>query len=254
MIFIFVEWKLRCKILNKQTLCLVEYFHLERHKVFTIMKRNCPECGKEKTYKSKVGFARAVKNNTLCQSCANKWDRVFGTEKANEMRYRYSEDNTGKTLPEETKQKIRISVCNKWARDGYPQSGIEKLKQRTPKPHTEKTINKLKQYTGEKSSAVQTILKERNITYDEYLSTIPEWKRYYNEVQRITNQQPITILENYNKRGRAKHGTDAYHLDHIISIKYGFDNDIDPSIIGNISNLRMIPWLENLKKSSNRLE
>jgi hypothetical protein len=37
MIFIFVEWKLRCKILNKQTLCLVEYFHLERHKVFTIM-------------------------------------------------------------------------------------------------------------------------------------------------------------------------------------------------------------------------
>lgn len=37
MIFIYVEWKLQCKILNIQTLCLVENFHLERHKVLTIM-------------------------------------------------------------------------------------------------------------------------------------------------------------------------------------------------------------------------
>lgn len=216
--------------------------------VLTIMKRNCPECGKEKVYKSKAGYERAVKNNILCQSCANKWDRVFGPEKANEMRIRYSEDNTGKIHTKEIKQKIGIGVHNKWAKDGYPQSAIEKLKQRTPKPHTKETINKLKQYTGEKSSAVQKILKERNITYDEYLETIPSWVKYRREVDRITKQQPLHLLEHYEKRGHAQN--DGYHLDHIIPAKYGFDNNIDPNIIGDISNLQFIYWKENLQKSS----
>lgn len=218
------------------------------------MKRNCPECGKEKIYKSKVGFARAVKNNTVCQSCANKWDRVFGTKKAIEMRERYSQDNLGKILPIEVRMKQSISAKLHWDKYGYPESGKQKLRERPSRPCSTETKQKLKQYTGERSSTVKKILREQNITYDEYLNTIPAWKRYYNKVQRITNQQPIQLLENYNKRGRAKAGTDAYHLDHIISIKYGFDNNIDPYNIGNISNLRMIPWIENLKKSSKLLE
>jgi hypothetical protein len=216
------------------------------------MKRNCPNCGTEKIYKSKPGYDQAVKNNSLCQSCANKWDRVFGTEKSNEMRQKYSRSNLGKTMSDSTKKKQSTSMTEYWRINGYPDSAKQKLRARIPKPCSEETKNKLKQYTREKSFAIQKILKERNITYDEYLNTISEWKRYYNEVQRITNRQTITELENYNKRGRAKHGTDVYHLDHIISIKYGFDNDIDPNIIGDITNLRMIPWLENLKKSSKK--
>ena len=218
------------------------------------MKRNCPECGKEKIYKSKIGYTRAVANNTLCQRCANKWDNVFGKENAEKMRQRYSIDNTGKQLSNETKQKISNSVHTRWLTNGYPESGIQKLKERLTTPCSEETKNKLKQYTGEKSATIRKILKERNITYDEYLNSIPEWKRYYNEVQRITHKQPIQLLENYEKRGRAQTGSDVYHLDHIISIKYGFDNNIDPNIIGDISNLRMIPWLENLKKSSKLLD
>jgi len=212
------------------------------------MKRNCPECGKEKVYKSKGGYERAIKNNTLCQSCANKWDKVFGSKKANELRIRYSKDNTGKTLTEETKQKISIGVYKKWDEDGYPQEAIEKLKQRIPKPHTAETINKLRQYTGEKSSAVKKILRERNITYDEYLETIPEWVRYRREVDRITRQQPLHLLEHHEKRGHARNN--GYHLDHIVPVRYGFHNNIDPLIIGDISNLQFIHWKENLQKSS----
>jgi hypothetical protein len=218
--------------------------------VLTIMKRNCPECGKEKVYKSKAGYERAVKNNTLCQSCANKWDRVFGSKKANEMKMRYSEDNTGKSHSAETKQKLSIIITQHWKKYGYPETAIQKLKERKLKPVSDETRKKLSQYTGEKNSTVKKILKERNITYDEYLETIPKWNRYYNEVQRITKQQPIQLLEHYEKRGRAQKGTDAYHLDHIISIKYGFDNNIDPLIIGDISNLQFIHWNENLQKSS----
>lgn len=50
-------------------------------------------------------------------------------------------------------------------------------------------------------------------------------------------------LDNYSKRGKG-----YFHLDHIISIKYGFDNGIDPEIIGNIMNLRYLYVNENKSK------
>lgn len=71
-----------------------------------------------------------------------------------------------------------------------------------------------------------------------------EYQKYKGKVWTETNKQPIQFLENYNKRGKS--GIDgAYQLDHKISIKYGFDNNISPEIIGNIANLRMICWKEN---------
>lgn len=57
--------------------------------------------------------------------------------------------------------------------------------------------------------------------------------------------QPLFQLDNYANRGKG-----YFHLDHIISIKFGFDNNIDPEIIGNISNLRYLCKTENLSKRS----
>lgn len=57
-------------------------------------------------------------------------------------------------------------------------------------------------------------------------------------------------LPNFEKTGRA--GIEgAYQLDHKVSIKYGFDNNIDPEIIGHIENLEMIPWELNRSKDIN---
>ena len=76
-----------------------------------------------------------------------------------------------------------------------------------------------------------------------------EYQKYKGKVWTETNKQPIHILENFDKR--AKSGViGAYQLDHIISIKFGFDNKISPDVIGNITNLRMVPWEENIKKGS----
>lgn len=76
-------------------------------------------------------------------------------------------------------------------------------------------------------------------------SSFQEYKR---SVYLITRQQPINTLEHYDKK-RGRCGVDgAYQLDHITSIKEGFEKGIDPSIIGNIANLRFIPWEENLRK------
>lgn len=76
-----------------------------------------------------------------------------------------------------------------------------------------------------------------------------EYQKYKGKVWTETNKQPLNILENFEKRGKS--GIEnAYQLDHIISIKYGFDNKIIPEQIGNIKNLQMLPWKDNRIKSN----
>ena len=75
-----------------------------------------------------------------------------------------------------------------------------------------------------------------------------KYEKYRSEVVRITRQQDLTILENYDKPRGLCGVEGAYQLDHIISIKYGFDNNISPDIIGNVNNLQFITWQENRAK------
>jgi len=72
-----------------------------------------------------------------------------------------------------------------------------------------------------------------------------EKKLYYAKVWEVTEEQPLRILENSDKRGWKDH-----HLDHIYPIAMGFHNNISPKKIGNIKNLRFIPYKENLRKGS----
>jgi hypothetical protein len=75
----------------------------------------------------------------------------------------------------------------------------------------------------------------------------PKFKEYWRQVKVETDKNNLSLLENSSKRGKA--GVNgAYHLDHIISVKYGFDNNISPIIIGSKENLRFISWEENYKK------
>lgn len=93
-------------------------------------------------------------------------------------------------------------------------------------------------------------LKKTGLTYKEFETQLPEFKKYFQKVRTITNQQPLKTLSNFEKRGKA--GKDgAYHLDHKYSIIEGFKQNIDPKIIGNIKNLEMITWKENMIKQGN---
>lgn len=66
------------------------------------------------------------------------------------------------------------------------------------------------------------------------------WRKYRNLVWRITEQQPLRKLPNYDKRAFK-----GYHLDHKVSIWYGYKNRIDPKLIGSIHNLEFIPHEQN---------
>jgi len=72
-----------------------------------------------------------------------------------------------------------------------------------------------------------------------------EKKLYYAMVWEVTEQQPLYILENSDKRGWKN-----YHIDHIYPISMGYKDKIPPERIGNIKNLRFIHYTENLDKGS----
>lgn len=107
-------------------------------------------------------------------------------------------------------------------------------------------------YRRNKSEGVSvgSIYKYRGIKYNEYLKIIPDLDKYKLDVSKMTRQQPIHNLLNYDKRGNS--GVEgAYHLDHKFSISEGFKNGVPAEIIGDIKNLEFITWEENIKKRTN---
>ena len=93
-----------------------------------------------------------------------------------------------------------------------------------------------------------------------YRLSLAEWEQftgekqlYYQRVRAVTKSQNVKLLEHYEKRGPSgKSG--AYHLDHVYPVSIGYINNILPDIIGNIINLKFIPWEENLQKSNHLME
>jgi len=91
------------------------------------------------------------------------------------------------------------------------------------------------------------LVKRTGVEYNTYLKNLPECKKYRLMVVKLTNKQPISLLENYEKRGVS--GIDgAYCLDHKYSIFEGFKNDVKPEIIASLKNLVFIPWRDNVVK------
>lgn len=77
-----------------------------------------------------------------------------------------------------------------------------------------------------------------------------DFRKYSDNVWRITRNQELETLENFEKRGRIYENPEAYHLDHKFSIKEGFEEKIPPEIIGSLKNLEMIPGKQNCSKRS----
>jgi hypothetical protein len=75
-----------------------------------------------------------------------------------------------------------------------------------------------------------------------------EWSRYKFQVKYHT-------AKNYKKFKDLINPTDLpigrceYQIDHIYSIRHGFENNVDPTVIANISNLRVLWHVDNKSKN-----
>jgi hypothetical protein len=79
------------------------------------------------------------------------------------------------------------------------------------------------------------------------LEDMSDYEQYRKLVWFYTNQNDLTLLENYDKRALA--GTDGgYHLDHKFSISMGYIEGVPPDLIGSIANLIFLPWKDNVLK------
>ena len=86
----------------------------------------------------------------------------------------------------------------------------------------------------------------------EWLKTLPDRQLYYEIVWMITNKQLHYFgIDKFKDKWWERRGIVDHHIDHMYSIKKGFENNIPPYIIGNIHNLDLIPYKENVRKQCN---
>lgn len=98
-----------------------------------------------------------------------------------------------------------------------------------------------------KAKSIESIKKQietkTGMSYEEYKIKKSDYYKYNRLVKKITNRQPINMINGHINKGK------GYHLDHIVSISYGWYNKIDPEIIGHYCNLRYIIGKENMSKN-----
>ena len=78
-----------------------------------------------------------------------------------------------------------------------------------------------------------------------------EFKLFRNRTTMLTEKTYKKYKDeiNPNNLPRAKAGIDGgYHLDHKVSVIWGFENGWSPEQLSAKENLQMLPWLENVKK------
>ena len=82
-----------------------------------------------------------------------------------------------------------------------------------------------------------------------------EYTRYKNRVHRLSEkvyQDNIDVI-NPDRHPRTIAGVEGgYQLDHIIEVRFGFDNGIPPEVLSDVSNLRILPWKENLARNQKK--
>lgn len=84
---------------------------------------------------------------------------------------------------------------------------------------------------------------------EEWQKTASDWKIYKSEVTKLTKknykQYKNTINPTDLPTGRA--GTEgAYHIDHIVPIRYCYNNNIPVAIAAHPDNLQMLGWRDNI--------
>lgn len=112
-------------------------------------------------------------------------------------------------------------------------------------------LNRNKPSIEEWNKNLEALIREGSYNYIQNNKKVTEpknnksenFKLYRDKVFELTEKVKNQI-EHISKRGWKNH-----HIDHKISIHYGFENNISPKLIADVSNLRLISYRENMLKN-----
>lgn len=201
-------------------------------------ERNCPQCNTLIKYKSYQGYESGIKLNSKCRKCGSGWSKGLTKETSDSIRM--NAKNGSKTK----KEKFKSGELHPWNK-GLTKETSQILKKNAEAHRGFKHTEETKRIIGKHS-------KERwdSGYYDnQYGDNHTEFKYYQHKVHRLTDKVKH-LIEGYDESKRGKMGVSgAYQIDHIVDIKYGFDNNIPAEDIAHISNLQFIPWEDNNKKA-----
>jgi predicted transcriptional regulator len=78
-----------------------------------------------------------------------------------------------------------------------------------------------------------------------------DYKKYSNKVRRLTEKNYVKYFTtiNLNNCPRTLCGVDGgYQVDHKLSVRFSYDNNISEEVCASVDNLQMIEWTQNLNK------
>jgi hypothetical protein len=154
--------------------------------------------------------SRTAQYHRYCsQSCSLKDSKnLIGVENASQL--------------ESVKQKKRDKSLTKYGVDNVSKSVSVKQKIGT------KASERWKKYHQNKDYSQNMSLNQYNHRVQQYSNT--QYNRHKH------------IIDPDNKRGK------DWHLDHIYSVSQGYLNNVPVNVIGDITNLRIIPAVDNIRK------
>lgn len=204
--------------------------------------RICPTigCGKEISYSRKDSYKNAENKKCICAKCnrakrGSIYSKFLDDSVINLVLSIYYDKKKTLTMIADECQ-ISFETLNK----------IIKLKNLQQLDREGKAIDRDKSY--------KKMFKSKfGVDYEEYLKTKPLFDKYKTKVKYYTSKTVKNFGKYIDDLDKVGKGENDYHVDHIVSIKECFINNIDPVIASDSTNLRAIPRKENLSKGANSL-
>lgn len=216
----------------KNTKSKCKYKNIERNKkLYDTYVINCEYCGKEIVFVcSKKQYERGSYKRTCSNECAKKLTSIKGKSKKLDTWSKKSKSIKDKNRDKNPEYYIhQCTYCNKSFESKY--KSIRKFC----------SLECCKKYRFDKFS--------RNKSKKEIYSKLCQFRFALNE---FPNEFNFELIKKQGWYKAKNHGDNLYGAsrDHIVSIKYGFEHNIDPYIISHPANCQLLIQTENESKSS----
>jgi hypothetical protein len=194
-------------------------------------------CGLPGVFQRKNGFYYCADHNSKCPSVKRQIGErnaisKLGSKATLETKQKMATSRLGRSLSAETKEKISASNKEYWANNHRDPWNKDLKGSQVP-------WNK-----GLKKSEPPAILDRDDPIYSNF-------RKYRNRVSVRTRRNYQLHESKINPKGLkiGKCGVEGAHqIDHIITVRQGFEQGLPVEVISAVDNLRVIPWLENVQK------